>query len=246
MPAKGHHWVGTSGWSYANWKGPFYPAGLKQRDWLPHYAEHFRTVELNASFYRLPPEAMLKGWVERTLQGFVFAVKAWRRITHLQRLKDCEEPLRFFLERMATLEPRAGPLLFQLPPRFPADVGLLRDVLALLPRGRRAAFEFRDPSWHDEATYRALADANAAFVPFELAKLTGPRVCTADFVYVRLHGREARYRGLYDDDALAGWADWLKGHMAEGRDAYVYFDNTDRADDAPRNATRLAEMLAPP
>lgn len=244
MPAEGHHWVGTSGWSYANWKGPFYPAGLKQRDWLPRYAEHFRTVELNASFYRLPPEAMLKSWVDRTPDGFVFAVKAWRRITHLQRLEDCEEPLRFFLERLETLAPRMRPLLFQLPPRFPADAGLLRNFLSLLPRGRRAAFEFRDPSWHNEAIYRALADANAAFVPFELGKLRGPRVCTADFVYVRLHGREGRYRGLYDDDTLADWADWLKGHMAEGRDAYVYFDNTDRADDALRNARRLRELLA--
>lgn len=237
-------WVGTSGWSYRNWAERFYPAGLAQRERIAYYAGHFSSVELNASFYRLPAERVLAGWAERTPAGFLFAVKAWRRLTHFQRLADCEEPLRFFLERIDALGAKAGPVVFQLPPRFAADRGLLEAFLALLPRDRRAAFEFRDESWHTEAIYQALADAGAAFVPFELAERRGPRVATADFVYVRLHGREGRYRGLYDEAALADWAGWLGEQTAAGRDGYVYFDNTERADDAVRNAKRLAEMLA--
>ena len=186
---------------------------------------------------------MLKGWAERTPAGFRFAVKAWRMLTHRQRLADCGEYLQAFYERLEVLGAKADPVLFQLPPRFPADPARLDGFLGALPAGRRAAFEFRDPSWHDEPVYEVLRRHGAAFVPFELAEQRAPRVATADFVYVRLHGREARYRGRYDEAALTDWADWLAGHMAEGRDAYCFFDNTDRADDAVRNAIELDAML---
>ncbi|MFZ5789341.1 MAG: DUF72 domain-containing protein [Pseudomonadota bacterium] len=243
---RGQAFVGSSGWSYDHWVGLVYPERAKPRDWLAHYAKRLGTVEINASFYHLPKPEMLEGWAERTPAGFRFAVKAWRRITHYRRLVDCAEPLTVFIERVAALGPKLGPVLFQLPPRFGLDLDRLTAFLALLPEDRRFAFEFRDPSWHVEPVYRALAAKNAAFCPFQLGKLAGPRVVTADFVYVRLHGPKARYRGDYSKAALAGWAKWLRTQMKAGYDTYVYFDNTDEADYAVRDAERLAAMLAEP
>ena len=120
--ALGRLWVGTSGWSYANWQGPFYPTALKRTDWLGHYARHLRSVEVNNSFYHLPREAMLAGWAQRTPADFLFAVKAWRAITHYRRLKDCAELLNTFLERLTALGDKCGPVLFQLPPRWHASL----------------------------------------------------------------------------------------------------------------------------
>jgi uncharacterized protein YecE (DUF72 family) len=236
-------WIGTSGWSYTNWRGPFYPPGTKPREWLAFYAQHLRSVEINTTFYRLPAAAMLAGWHARTPAGFLFAIKAWRAITHFKRLHACEAALASFFGAIAPLAEKAGPVLFQLPPRFARDTARLSDFLALLPRGRRFAFEFRDPSWHDDAVYHVLAAHNVAFCPFELAALVAPRVVTADFIYVRLHGRKARYRGAYPQAALADWAAWLGTNIAAGRDAYVFFDNTDQADHAVRDALRLERLL---
>jgi len=239
------HWIGTSGWSYDHWGGgAFYPRGLKKTDWLAHYAQRFRSVEINASFYHLPRPPVLENWAARTPDGFLFAVKAWRAITHYRRLADCAEHVQTFFDRIAALGEKGGPVLFQTPPRFEADTGRLAEFLALLPKGRRCAFEFRDPSWHDDAVYALLADRDAAFCPFELANQSSPRLATADFVYVRLHGRNGRYAGNYGPAALRDWAEWLGGQLAAGRDAYVYFDNTDVKDYALRNARRLDAMLA--
>ena len=237
------HWVGTSGWSYAHWEGLFYPKKLKRTEWLAYYAERLASVEINASFYRLPREPMLSGWVARTPPEFVFAVKAWRVITHRKRLADCADEVATYLGRVATLGPKCGPILFQLPPKWAAGTSVLGAFLDLLPEGRRFTFEFRDPSWHRDETYALLEARNAAFCPFELGTLSAPRIATADFVYVRLHGRKARYRGNYDDEALGDWAAWLNARKGEGRDVYVYFDNTDEADFALRNARRLGQLL---
>ena len=238
------HWVGTSGWSYDGWRGPFYPRTLRRTDWLAHYAESFRSVEINASFYHLPKLSVLEGWAAHTPADFLFAVKAWRAITHYRRLVGCADHLRVFYERLAALGSKAGPVLFQMPPRFGVDLPRLAEFLAQLPPDRRHAFEFRDPSWHDDAVYALLARHNAAFCVYELGKARSPRVVTADFVYVRLHGRGARYRGNYGAAALRDWAGWLGRAMAEERDAYVYFDNTDEKDYALRNAQALDAMLA--
>ena len=236
--------IGTSGWSYDHWGGwLFYPRGLRKTDWLAHYAEQFRSVEINASFYRLPRTAVLENWAARTPDGFLFAIKAWRAITHYRRLADCAEHLETFFDRLAALGAKGGPVLFQTPPRFPADTTRLVDFLAMLPKDLRCAFEFRDPSWHTDAVYAALADRNAAFCPFELGRLRAPRAVTADFVYVRLHGRAGRYTGNYGSATRRDWADWLGKRLIEGRDVHVYFDNTDVSDDALRNARQLDAML---
>lgn len=239
------HWIGTSGWSYDHWGGgAFYPRGLKKTDWITFYAGTFRSVEINASFYHLPRTPVLEHWAARTPEGFLFAVKAWRAITHYRRLADCAEHLETFFGRIAALGAKGGPVLFQTPPRFPADPGRLADFLALLPQDRRCAVEFRDESWHSDAVYTLLADRNVAFCPFELGGQTAPRVVTADFVYVRLHGRKGRYIGNYGPAALRDWAGWLGAQLDEGRDVHVYFDNTDVKDYALRNARRLDAILA--
>ncbi len=236
-------YVGTSGWTYSNWKGVFYPRGVRQSDWLSHYAQQFDSVELNATFYRPPQESLLAGWNAKTPADFTFAVKAWRMLTHQKKLRDCHDRLVDFLDRLAPLGRKAGPLLCQLPPSFPAEAARLDDFLSAVPAGWRVTVEPRDASWHEEAIAQVLARHNAAFCCFELADQRSPAWATADFVYVRLHGREDAYRGFYSDAELAPWADWLAGHLAAGRDAYCYFDNTDHADDAPRNAARLRELV---
>ncbi|GBD42286.1 hypothetical protein HRbin39_01675 [bacterium HR39] len=236
--------IGTSGWAYGNWRGLFYPPKLRRGEWLVWYARFLDTVEVNASFYRLPSEELVRRWVAHGPDDFLFAVKAWRAITHDRRLADCADLLEQVYARAEPFGAKLGPILFQLPPRFPADPPRLADLLALLRRDRRHAFEFRDPSWHSGEVYRLLERHDCAFVPFDLAGLTGPRVATASFVYVRLHGHERRYRGRYTREQLEDWAGWLAERLEEGRDVFVYFDNTDEEAHAVVNARELRAMLA--
>jgi len=235
--------IGTSGWSYRDWVGPFYPKGLKQGDWLTHYAGHFDTVEVNASFYRLPQPNMIEGWKRKVPEGFLFAVKGWRAITHYRRLAGCEDLIARFYERAELFGDTLGPVLFQLPPDLEADPGRLERFLEALPQGRRHAFEFRHASWHGDDTLAVLERHNAAFAAFDLAGFESPRPATANFVYARLHGYEKRYQGAYDDAILDGWAEWLTQHRAAGRDAFLYFDNTDVEGAAIADAQRLKQRL---
>lgn len=241
---RAHYWVGTSGWTYSHWKPDFYPKGLQQRDWLGYYAEYLPSVEINATFYRQPQIKMLEGWYERTPDDFRFSAKAWRLLTHNRRLVDCAEAIDTFFERLETLAEKCPVVLFQLPPRFPANTERLDEFLSQLPADWRYAFEFRDPDWHQEATYEVLRRHNAAFSPFDFAGLTGPRVMTADFTYVRLHGHEQRYTGAYTKRQLSSWATWLGKQLSNDYDVYVFFDNTDQGTDAVDNALQLQERLA--
>ncbi len=153
--------VGTSGYNYEAWRGSFYPEDLSARKMLSYYAERFSTVEINYSFYRKPTAKILQGWAAQVPPAFHFALKAWQRITHQKRLRDCSELVTSFAEAARTLGPRLGPVLYQLPPNLKADVPLLREFLLQLPRDLRAAFEFRHASWFSEETYAALRDAKA-------------------------------------------------------------------------------------
>lgn len=237
------YWVGTSGWSYASWRSLVYPKGLRQGEWLGHYATLLKSVEINATFYRPPRPEMLEGWAARTPDDFLFAVKGWRAISHYRRLADCDELVARFLAGLKPLGNKRGPVLFQLPPNFAPDPERLAAFLALLPKRGRVAIEFRDPRWHRDDIYELLESRKVAFCLFELGKLVSPRVATADFVYLRLHGRKARYCGNYSESALKDWAKYLKVQMADGRDVYAYFDNTDEADYAVKNARRLDTLL---
>jgi len=217
--------IGTSGWTYSHWKGVFYPPGLSERRWLEHYAAEFDTVEVNATFYRLLVESTFEGWQRRSPQGFVFALKASRAITHYKKLADCEQELSSFLSRADLLADRLGPLLFQLPPRYPVDPARLRDFLSLLPPRYRCAFEFREASWLCQPVYKILGQHGAAVVRVSAPRFPDADVVTADFVYLRMHGDRTLYSSKYSEETLKRWADAIAQWAAAGRDVYVYFNN---------------------
>jgi uncharacterized protein YecE (DUF72 family) len=209
--------VGTSGFSYAEWKGSFYPAGLPDAEMLKSYAERLPTVEINNTFYRMPQPALLEGWKKKVegLGPFTFALKAPRSITHIARLKDAADGAAYFLKVAATLGARLGPILFQLPPFFRKDAGVLRDFLALLPQGTKAAFEFRHASWFDDEVTTLLSDRGAALVagdPDEGEPL--PLIATATFGYLRLRAAS------YDLAGLQAWQARIAAQPWQA--AYVY------------------------
>lgn len=234
--------VGTSGWHYDHWRGPFYPEALAKEEFLTHYARRFQTVEVNNTFYQLPREKTLVQWRQAVPREFVFAVKASRYITHMKKLKDPQEPVSNFMERVAALEDKLGPVLFQLPPRWRFNGERLHSFLEALPDGHRYVFEFRDHSWFNDRAYEALARHNAAFCIYHLAGELSPKEVTADFVYVRLHGPAGSYQGQYRTEDLAGWAGAFSTWARQGKDVYCYFDN-DEAGYAAQDALRLQEMV---
>lgn len=234
--------IGTSGWSYDHWAGSFYPEGLPPRDRLTYYADRFRTVEIDSTFYRRPSEESIARWRDTVPTDFMFSVKASRYITHLKKLRDPAQTLPSFVERVELLGERLGPVLFQLPPRWRSNPDRLGVFLGALDPRHRYAFEFRDPTWFEAPVLRLLERHGAAFCVYDLGGRQAPRTVTADFAYVRLHGPSAAYRGSYDSTALAGWAEVLRAWSAEGLDAYCYFDNDDRAH-APQDASRLRSLL---
>ena len=238
--------IGTSGWSYASWRGPFFPADLSPRRHLAFYAGRFDAAELNAPFYRTPTPEAVRGWAEQTPPNFCFAWKASKFITHWKRLlPSCENSLALTETRLDILGAKAGPVLFQLPPRMHANRERLASFLAMLPRGqRRYAFEFRHPSWYDETIFRLLREHDAALCLSDHADAPAPWEVTAGFVYVRGHGPTGRYHGHYPEATLAAWSQSITGWRAQGRDVYCFFDN-DQKSAAPLDAERLCGMLAP-
>ena len=195
--------VGTSGWQYDDWRGPFYPNELAQRKWLEFYSSHFRTVEVNNSFYRLPERETFERWRDQTPSGFIVSVKASRFITHMKRLRDPEEPVALLWERATGLGDRLGPVLFQLPPRFPVEVERLRHLLSVLPKGMRPAFEFRDPSWYTDDVFLLLDDAGAALVWPDRPGLRHTLPALGGWLYVRFHQGTTRGSGLSPREAPA-------------------------------------------
>ena len=233
--------IGTSGWHYKHWRGAFYPERLPASEMLGFYCQHFDTVELNATFYRLPPAGAAAQWKKNTPPGFCFSAKGSRFITHMKKLRDPDLALDRFFERIQGLGRKLGPIVFQLPPQWPVDADRLREFLEALPRRRRYAFQFRNETWHTPEIYRILTRRNAALCIFHLAGFQSPVELTADFTYIRLHGPGGKYQGSYDDAALRVWAGWIENWRLPA--SYVYFDN-DQAGYAPRNALRLKEILA--
>lgn len=232
--------IGTSGWVYKDWKGPFYPADLPQKRWFGHYAGVFSTTEINGSFYRLPSEKAVAAWAEAAPPGFVFAWKASRYITHNKKLNDVGESVKLVFGRMDPLGDHFGPVLFQLPPQLRLNLDRLTAFLKLLPRRRRCTVEFRHPSWYAPEVMSVLSDHDVALCISDHHDAPSPWETTASFLYLRGHGPGGRYVGRYDDAALKDWAKRLKDW---GGDAYVYFDN-DIKSAAPADAARLVELVA--
>jgi len=235
--------IGTSGFYYQHWKGPFYPEKTPAAKMLDFYIQHFDTVELNNSFYRLPPATAFDCWREATPENFVFAVKASRFITHNKKLKDPENAIDNLLPRAAHLGPKLGPVLFQLPPHWRVNLERLENLLQILPRDMRYAFEFRELSWMIPEVNSVLKKFNAAFCIYELAGYHSPFNLTADFAYVRLHGPETgKYQGSYGNERLRGWARQIETWARKLKAVYVYFDN-DQAGYAAANALTLKSMI---
>lgn len=235
--------VGTSGWNYDHWSGPFYPQHLRQDEWFAFYQSRFNTVEINNTFYNLPGERTVERWLQEANESFRFSVKGSRYITHMKKLKDPEESTRRFFQRMEPMRGKIDVVLFQLPPRWKRNSGRLKGFLSALPDGWRYAFEFRDESWFDDESYELLREHNAAFCIYELAGRVSPEETTADIVYLRLHGPEGAYQGSYSESALDEWAEKCRSWADEGREVWVYFDNDDRGS-APVNAESLLKKLS--
>ena len=235
--------IGTSGWHYKRWVGPFYPPKMPPSKMLSFYLERFDTVEINNSFYRLPADSAIEGWCREAPPNFCFAVKASRYITHNRKLNDPVNTVEKFMSVIQKLEKRLGPILFQLPPLWNLNLERLENFLDGLPKNHRYVFEFRNPTWNVPEVYAVLHRHNAAYCIYELAGYQSPIQITADFTYVRLHGPGAnKYQGDYSEEALRTWVARIQAWRKELKHIFVYFDN-DQAAYAAKNAQELKGML---
>jgi len=234
--------LGTSGWSYPGWKGRFYPADVPSSDWLPFYARHFGTVEINMTFYRFPKAETLRGWLERTPAHFSFTLKANRQITHLKKLRNVKSEVRYFYILAGSLREKLGCILFQLPPSLTRDLDLLEGFLSTLSPEFRNVLEFRHESWYDESVWERLRSHGVTVCTVSSGQVPGSPVETSPVAYFRFHGLTGGHRYNYTEDELAKWAETIKRAKAE--ECYVYFNNDYQAY-AVSNCRKLAELLKP-
>lgn len=233
-------WIGTSGYQYDHWRGVLYPEGVPKRGWFEEYAQHFDTVEINNTFYRLPEAETFKTWYDEAPEGFCYALKYSRYGSHLKRLKDPAGPLETFTSRARELKEHLGPILVQLPGNWQINMDRLQAFLEAAPREYRWALEFRDSSWLCDPVYDLLREHNAALVLHDMLP-DHPREITADWVYLRFHGDH--YQGSYSSQFLTAEAERIAAELREGRDVYAYFNN-DQAGYAAMNAQDLERYLA--
>lgn len=240
--------IGTSGYSYLHWwNGVFYPLDVPQRRWLEFYAQSFDTVELNVSFYRLPKREAFESWHDRTPENFVFAIKGSRFITHVKKLKNCQEPLALFFDHADGLKEKLKVVLWQLPARLHVDTERLKDFCNMLkesetPPNTRHAFEFRHESWFDDSVYDILKKYNFSLCVAHSNRWPCEEVTTTDLVYLRFHGGEILYGSNYAEEELQEWAGKARKWLEEGRDIYAYFNN-DAYGYAVFNAGRFRELI---
>ena len=217
--------IGCSGWTYAHWRGRFYPDEMKQKEWFQHYSRFFQTVEINNTFYHLPTAKTFQHWKRQAPKKFVYSVKVNRYITHMKKLKESREPVGKFLKMSRLLGEHLGPLLFQLPPNWRADVPRLASFLRLLPRDLHHVFEFRNATWHSDDVFDLLDQYGVSFCAHDMPGLDVPRKAVGPIAYVRFHGAHQKYRGGYPGPTLRSWAEWIQEQASEGRDVFVYFNN---------------------
>ena len=236
--------VGTSGWIYKGWAGTFYPPGSKKGRELEYYATRFNSVEVNATFYRLPLPGMVKGWRERSPENFLFAVKGSRFITQMKKLNVERESIQVFFDRAKLLKEKCGPILWQLPPNFGFNPGRLDEFLKIVPKRFRHAVEFRHPSWYEhEETFEILEKRNAAHVSVSSLRMPMNLNVTSDFVYIRFHGLEHGAAHDYTREELKPWAGHCRRCLDNGIAVFAYFNN-DWNTRAPGNAEMFREMIA--
>jgi uncharacterized protein YecE (DUF72 family) len=236
-------WIGTSGWQYRDWRERLYRRGLPMGEWLEWYADRFATVESNNAFYRLPERRVFEAWAARTPADFMMTVKVSRYLTHIRRLREPEEPVERFVERVAGLGPKLGPVLLQLPPQLRCDAQRLDATLALFPTDMRVAVEFRHPTWFVDEIRSLLTERRAALCLADRRRPLTPLWRTTDWTYLRFHEGLAEPRPCYGRTALASWARRLAEVWTPDEDAWVYFNNDPRGC-APRDAARFARLVA--
>jgi uncharacterized protein YecE (DUF72 family) len=237
------YYVGCSGWHYDHWRILYYPPGTKKTEWLSFYAKQFNTVEINSSFYRLPSERALIRWRENTPDNFIFAIKASRFITHVNKLRNCRVALGNFLSRVSFLKSKLGPLLYQLPPSIERNDDMLCGFLDLLPHGYRHVFEFRHDSWINEAIFHILQQYNVALCIADIPNMDFPLITTSDFAYIRFHGNKELYSSCYSNRELLQWSQNIINLNGAIKAVYIYFNNDAKAF-AVKNAQVLMNYLA--
>ena len=223
--------IGTSGFSYPEWKGTFYPEELPTKNYLSFYAQHFKTTEINNTFYRLPSRKTTEGWYETVPQDFSFTLKLTQKITHIRRLKAADSEMNAFLEGAAGLMEKAGPILVQLPPNFKKDISVLQEFLGNYAKKGILAFEFRNASWFSDDTYELLKTHNCSFGVVEGEGFETVKIATGPFIYMRLR------KGDYTNEELGSWADWIR---SQDKDVYCYLKHDEKA---PILAKQLMEFL---
>ncbi len=243
MPAK--IYIGTSGWSYKAWGKSFYPKEVPAREQFCFYATQFSTVEINATFYRLPEEKTILGWREKAPAGFIYAIKGSQAVTHYKRLKPGSRSLDLLLERIRSLKDHLGPVLWQLPPNFSKNAERLESFLGKLPRDLRHAMEFRHPSWLEPEIFQLLGRYRVAHVSLSSNRMPMNLTITAPFTYVRFHGLEGGAAHDYTRGELKPWSAHLQQCARDGTEAFVYFNN-DVNTRAPLNAAMLIDMVGEP
>lgn len=231
--------IGTSGYQYPHWRGPVYPQAIPKKDWFDYYCRHFDTVEINNTFYGLPGTDTFRKWHDATPQGFEYALKLSRYLTHVKYLKDPQEPVQRFLDHARPLRETLGPLLVQLPPNWQINLERLDGFLACLPKGYRWTLEFRHPSWLDETVFSRLRDAGVGLCIHDMIP-DHPFLATSDWLYLRYHGED--YTHNYSHQFLSAQADKLSERVKDGNDLYAYFNN-DNEGYAFHNALQLRRYL---
>jgi uncharacterized protein YecE (DUF72 family) len=239
---RGSVFIGTSGWHYKHWHSTFYPDDMEKQDFLSYYSHRFPTVEVNATFYRLPTEKVIHDWRDKVFKDFIYSVKGSRLITHYKRLRSIDQELKIFLKRVSALNRHLGPILWQLPPFFTKDLELLENFLEKLPKKMNFAMEFRHPSWIEDDVFKLLRRHNVAQVWLSSEAMPVNCTITADFAYVRFHGLDGGAFHDYTKKELEPWAERLIAAAKKGRDVFVYFNN-DLNTRAPENARQLIEMV---
>ena len=232
--------LGTSGWYYDEWAGTFYPEDVDKREWLSYYTDHFDTVEVNASFYRLPFKNMIKGWDNRTDDDFLFVFKGSRVVTHVKRLKDVKDQLDRFYDRISLIKHKTGAVLWQLPPGIRRDDDLLIGFIEDLNKEYRNVIEFRDESWFREDIFDLLRDHDVSYCIVDCPDIPSVMEVTSDMAYIRFHGKENWYSYDYSGQELGGWASKIK--QLHAKDVFCFFNN-DQGGYAPKNCEALKEML---
>jgi len=230
---------------YDHWIGRFYPEDLPKKEWFAFYSRYFDTVELNVTYYRLPPEKTFLSWKNKATPGFVYAVKGWGLITHRKKLKGVGSNLKLFISRTSVLSENLGVIFFQTPPIMQKDIPRLESFLKLLKsyENFKFAVEFRHSSWFDDEVKELLSRYGIGFVQFDHPELPCPKWVTSDFVYIRMHGKGILYGGAYDDNDLKELRDYLLSLPPSVESAYIYFNNDANAN-AIYNALRLKELVS--